>query len=306
MPCLASIVIPVYNAEKYLAECLDSIIGQTLADIEIICVNDGSSDSSLDILRQYAEKDERILVLDRQNKGVSAARNAALPLAGGRYAWFIDADDMIERDACRLLFEKAEESGADMVLLFYRGEDNEKRPAWRKISASDKISLDDKRVLFNYPAAWNAFRRADFLRKYQILFPEGISSAEDHFLHWQSVVLAKKIAVVPERLYYYRRHTQSVSVSGCEKWMDIIPAYDAIRRFLLESGHYAEYRDEFLSRKLRLWRNTWKALPDGLRPEFAAKIRSALTDDDRAFIVRPGSPGIKYSTKWFYRATLRL
>ena len=96
-----------------------------------------------------------------------------------------------------------------------------------------------------------------------------------------------------------------MSVSGCEKWMDIVPVYDAIWRFLVESGYYAEYRDEFLSRKLRLWRNTWKALPDGMRPEFAAKIRSALSDDDRAFIARPGGPGMKHSTKWFYRTTVR-
>lgn len=306
MTTLISIVIPVYNAEKYLVECLDSICRQTLTDIEILCVNDGSADASPEILRQYAEKDKRFRVLDQPNKGVSAARNAAMPLAGGRYVWFIDADDMIEHDSCRLLFEKAEESGAEMVLLFYRGEGKDKRPAWRKISADDKTSFAGKRILFNYPAAWNALRSVDFLRKNKISFPEGIASAEDHFMHWQSVVLAEKIAVIPERLYYYRRHTQSASISGFEKWMDIVPAYDAIRRFLIESGYYAEYRNEFLSRKLRLWRNTWKALPGGLRPEFAAKIRTALADDDRAFIARSGCSGMKYSTKWFYRTTIRV
>jgi len=305
MSRLISIVIPVYNNEKHLEECLDSVCGQTFSDMEILCVNDGSTDASPDILWQYAEKDKRIFVINQHNNGVSAARNAALSLAGGRYVWFIDADDAVEPDACRLLLEKAEETGADMVLLFYRRECDEKRPAWRKISADDKTSFAGKRILFNYPAAWNALRRVDFLRKHQIMFPEGIASAEDHFFHWQSVVLAEKIAVVPERLYYYRRHTQSVSVSGCGKWMDIVPVYNAIRQFLIESGHYAEYRDEFLSRKLRLLRNTWKALPDDLRPEFAAKIRSALTDDDRSFIARPGKPGMKYSTKWFFRATLR-
>ena len=302
---LVSIVIPVYNAEKYLGECLDSILRQTLTDIEILCVDDGSTDGSPDVLRQYAEKDQRIFVFGQSNKGVSAARNAALSHVSGRYVWFIDADDIIDTDACRLLFEKAEESGADMTLCFYRRDEDEKRPAWRKINADDKTSYADKRILFNYPAAWNALRRTDFLRKHQILFPEGIASAEDHFFHWQSVVLAKIIAVVPGQLYFYRHHAQSVSVSGYRKWMDIVPAYDFIRRFLIESGYYTEYRNEFLSRKLRLWRNIWKALPDSLKPEFAAKIRSALTDDDLAFIARPGGSGMKYSTKWFYRVTLR-
>ena len=153
MTPLISIVIPVYNAEKYLAECLDSVCRQTLTDIEILCVNDGSADSSPVILRQYAEKDKRIRIMDQPNKGVSAARNAALPLAVGRYVWFIDADDMIESDSCRLLFEKAEESGADIVLLFYRGDSEDKRPAWRKISSEDKTSFTGKRILFNYPAA---------------------------------------------------------------------------------------------------------------------------------------------------------
>ena len=87
--------------------------------------------------------------------------------------------------------------------------------------------------------------------------------------------------------------------------MDVVPVYEGILRFLMESGHFAEYRDEYFSRKLRLWRNIWKALPDGLKSEFAAKIRSVLTDDDRAFIAHPRGDGMRYSTKWFYRVTLR-
>ena len=93
-----SVIVPVYNVEKYLARCLDSIINQTLADIEIICINDGSTDNSLEILNDYAKKDSRIKIIDQTNAGLSCARNAGMQIAQGEYIGFVDSDDWIDLD----------------------------------------------------------------------------------------------------------------------------------------------------------------------------------------------------------------
>ena len=104
MNCRVSVIVPVYNVEKYLKQCLDSLINQTLEDIEIICVNDGSTDSSLNILEEYQNKDNRIKIISQENKGVSAARNLGLKNAKGEYLLFIYADDWVELNALEELF----------------------------------------------------------------------------------------------------------------------------------------------------------------------------------------------------------
>ena len=112
-----SVIIPVYNAEKYLRECLDSVIGQTLQDIEIICVDDGSTDNSLLILQEYAANDKRLKIVEQANQGAAAARNAGIAVAQGEYLAFLDADDLYYLEALQTAYVCAEKSNAD-VLLF--------------------------------------------------------------------------------------------------------------------------------------------------------------------------------------------
>ena len=112
-----SVIIPVYNIEKHLEKCLDSVIGQTLKDIEIIVVNDGSTDNSLDIITQYARKDSRIVIVDKPNEGLAYARKSGIEAAHGKYVQHLDGDDFLEPDACELLFKRAEETDADIVIM---------------------------------------------------------------------------------------------------------------------------------------------------------------------------------------------
>ena len=105
-----SVIIPVYNIEKHLEKCLDSVIGQTLKDIEIIVVNDGSTDNSLDIITQYARKDSRIIIVDKPNEGLAYARKSGIEAAHGKYVQHLDGDDFLEPNACELLFKRAEET----------------------------------------------------------------------------------------------------------------------------------------------------------------------------------------------------
>ena len=114
---LISVIVPAYNVEDYLGECLDSIINQTFTDIEIICVNDGSVDSTLDIFNDYASRDERINVISQENKGLSGARNTGLKHAKGKYIYFMDSDDYLEVNALERMYSAAEEKSADIVFF---------------------------------------------------------------------------------------------------------------------------------------------------------------------------------------------
>ena len=113
-----TIIIPIYNVEKYIEECLDSVIHQTMKEIQIVCVNDGSLDISREILQKYADKDARIEIIDKTNGGLSSARNIAYPCIKGKYTLFIDSDDWIELDLCEKAYAKAEDSGASITIFF--------------------------------------------------------------------------------------------------------------------------------------------------------------------------------------------
>ena len=114
-----SLLIPIYNVQRYLRECLDSAVAQTLKDIEIICINDGSTDNSPAIIREFMERDGRVKMIDKANSGVAATRNMGLREARGKYLQFVDADDTIQPYATELLVQRAEESGADLVIAHY-------------------------------------------------------------------------------------------------------------------------------------------------------------------------------------------
>ena len=117
-----SIIVPVYNVETYLADCLDSLVNQTMSDIEIICVNDGSNDGSLDVLKRYASHDERIILINQPNSGVSVARNKALKHVKGEYYMFVDSDDWLDLDACRVAYDNAIQNDADCLMFSYTKE----------------------------------------------------------------------------------------------------------------------------------------------------------------------------------------
>ena len=114
-----SVIIPVYNVEKYLRECLESVINQTLKDIEIICINDGSTDKSYEILKEYAKLDHRIRILNQSNMGQSAARNRGLEIAKGKYVYFMDSDDWLEKDALKCLTDISESK--NLQILYFDG-----------------------------------------------------------------------------------------------------------------------------------------------------------------------------------------
>jgi len=198
-----SIVVPVYNAEAHLAKCLDSIISQSLHDIEIICVNDGSRDSSLKILMQYAEMDSRIRVISGENSGLSAARNKGIAAAEGEYVLFVDADDYLSPACCMRAYGCAKENGADIVMFGYEriGKENY---VFMPYSAPDgEVTRDEALFLLGGDKGfytWNKLYRRSLFQS--VKFPEG-RIFEDIATTYLLIHNARKIYNINDFLYYY-------------------------------------------------------------------------------------------------------
>ena len=173
-----SIVVPVYNVEKFLPECLDSIINQTLKDIEVICVNDGSTDSSLDILNSYAQKDSRIIVINKSNSGYGNTMNMGINAAAGEYIGIIESDDFADKHMFEDLYKLAKDNDADIAKsnwYLYWGKHKFSRKNNNISSAKTfKIinSKQDKDLLRLNPSVWSAIYKREFLNKFNIRFLE--------------------------------------------------------------------------------------------------------------------------------------
>lgn len=199
-----SVIVPVYNGEKYLEKCLDSLIGQTLRDIEIIAVDNGSVDGSANILATYAEKDERVKVLTlNPNQGPAGARNAALDIAAGEYIAFCDCDDTVPEEAYRLFYKSAIEANADIVVADYI-EDIDGRIVEHRVCNPQKSAY----VICEMGALWNKIYRREFLNSKGLRIPDYIGDEDLLFL-------AKVLACEPSytmsfhRAYRYNRHAEN-------------------------------------------------------------------------------------------------
>lgn len=208
-----TLIIPVYNAEKYLPECLDSLLAQDLPaeDFEIICVNDGSKDGSLSVLQTYADKYPNIRIIDKENGGVTTARNAGLEAAQGAFIWFIDADDLIKENILAQLKAMVPETGCDRVVFgayeFMDALTEEELEKSRKKELTSNTSWYDAVV-------WRSLLRTEFLRQHNLYFryPE-LTHGEDGMFMYE-VTLADPITVATEEvLYFYRIHSGSADAS---------------------------------------------------------------------------------------------
>ena len=197
-----SIIIPVYNTEKYLRKCLDSVCNQTLQDIEIICVNDCSPDDSLEILKEYASNDNRIKIINfTENKGVAVARNTAIEQAKGEYIGFVDSDDYVDLDFYEKLYNTAKSENAEIAkgIIF---EDRDSRlsiPIWQV--SDDNFLINPARFIYGFSSA---IYLTEFIHRNNIKFPKNISSMEDPYFVILAVAKSSKLAICNNAKYYYR------------------------------------------------------------------------------------------------------
>lgn len=207
-----SIIIPVYNVEKYLRECLNSIVNQTFKNIEVICINDGSTDRSLEILREYEQKDDRFVVISQENKGVSAARNTGIDRAKGEYIMFVDSDDWIANNACERVYNTAKAKNCDILLFSHYKFTNYSYTSDGRLldlyiaSQGQCITFEQfsEFIILSPCESWGKLYRTDFIKQNKLQFPMQIQFGEDRVFYLEACIKAKSICVLFEHLYYYR------------------------------------------------------------------------------------------------------
>ena len=261
-----SVILPVYNVEKYLAECLNSLVNQTLREIEIICVNDGATDGSSGILKDYAAKDKRIKILEQENAGAGAARNNGMRIATGEYLSFLDSDDFFESSMLRDAYIKCKNTDADFAVFRSDSYDDEAKvfspalwtvkesllPGKRVFSHSD-IERDVFRTFNGW--AWDKLYKKEFVIKNGLLFQEQRTSNDLYFVY-TALVRAKRIAVVNKVLAHHRRSvSDSLSSTREKSWSCFFTALAALKGRLIADGVYPSLRQSFVNYALHfsLW-----------------------------------------------------
>ena len=290
-----SIIIPVYNVENYLAECVDSILGQTFQDIEILLVDDGSSDASGQMADDYAARDKRVKVIHKENGGQSSARNAGMQIARGKYIYFCDADDYISRDAIEILYQIATKNDLDMVLF---NADSFLDPG----SARDTLSIQkaasynhyyDRKGIYEEPLPGGIFaamhknreHRASvclqftnlaYLREKQLQFYEGIIY-EDNLYTLKALLLADRAMFIPQTLFHRRVRAGSTMTSpeGIKNFYGYFVVYCEALYFLschtFEKQIVKEVEKEITSYKGGASR-IWQKLSENERVKFLAQL----------------------------------
>jgi len=217
-----SIIVPVYNVEKYLPQCLDSIINQTFTDFECICVNDGSPDNSLAILNEYAHKDKRIKVISQENRGLSFARNLGLKVVTGKYISFIDSDDFISKDFLEKLLTVAEKENSDIVYCKHKTylsidnkyKDTLKRNVINKLFFKYSKEKQLKHILSiveNARSVCMKLYKADVIKDNALSFFEKIDAEEDFSFNILANLYSKQINLLDEEIYFYRKQVKSLT-----------------------------------------------------------------------------------------------
>ncbi len=237
-----SIIVPVYNVYPYLRKCLDSLVNQTLKEIEIIIVNDGSLDNSQEIIDEYKKKYKNIKAYKKENGGLSSARNTGLKKARGEYIAFVDSDDYVELDMYEKMYKKALEKNFSVVVsdLTYIYPD-------KKVLASSNILKDIekeeelKKAMINiYPAAWNKIFNHQLLKESKILFKEGVWFEDVEFLY-RLFPYIKSIGVVKEPLYNYLQREGAITRTFDERLFNYITNFNGVLDFYKKNNLYDKY-----------------------------------------------------------------
>lgn len=290
-----SIIVPVYNTEKYLPQCLDSLLSQTLSEIEIICIDDGSTDGSKAILEEYKQKDARIIIVSQQNAGQSVARNKGFKIAKGKYVHFVDSDDWLTDDCCQVLYERAETDGLDMVSMAatsYKEESGEyvNEPFYNFYwldNKKDFVILSREDYLKHWwkisPTASLTVYRTAFLKQHNLLFMEGLKF-EDCLFFKQALFATGKFGVCRRPLYFHRVHAESTVNNGGRHYLDW---------FVINAKIYELIKNNEISQKqIDLWLfstvsysfKLWNGIKKEFRREFYEKAHAFYT----IYIPSPG------------------
>ena len=254
-----SVIIPIYNCEKYIKECLSSLIKQTFKNFEIICINDGSNDDTLKILKKFEAKDERIIIFNQNNSGPGIARNIGMKKSKGEYLIFLDSDDIFKKTMLEELYIKIKENDSDVVIC--NSQNFEKKKWWKKFYEKNYLindniikqktfsSLDIEKDFFNlfiwWP--WDKLFKRKYIENLGIEY-QNLKSSEDLFFVAASVIAAKKISYLDKILINHRIGIKnSVSNSRQKSWDNFYYALKKLKKFIKEKGLYKRFKQDFIN-----------------------------------------------------------
>ena len=283
-----SVILPVYNVGKYLRQSLDSLINQTLKEIEIICVNDGSVDDSYDILEEYKAKDNRIKVIHKENKGTGAARNDGLRLATGECIGFVDPDDWVKPNMFERLYNLIKEKDLDIAMCMPDGYDEKNAvnaPFPYFVDANFENIIDDRifnwRDLspFSYPmCVWNKLYTKELFDKHNIEFAEGLDF-EDHKVIFGTLLTAEKIFFIREKLYVYRFNREgSVLTDNNRRLIDHIEIFNIVENLMKETNTFNLLREDFLTYKIHNILYYYSMIKDEFKSEYYENMIKSIKD----------------------------
>lgn len=241
-----SIIVPIYNAEKYLNKCIDSIINQSKKELEIILINDGSTDNSETIIKKY--NDKRIKYFKNKNQGIGKTRNFGIEKATGKYIMFLDSDDFLELNACEKMFEKAKKDKLDIVICdYYRYFDNGKKEEVKLPNFKNSSLKDNPNIICEHLSPWAKIYKTDLLKNNNIKFVENLKYEDAPFVI-EALDCAKKIGKVNLPLNYYVIHEKSETTVRDERVFDIIKIIDIIRKYTKSKNYLKEKIDKLTVR----------------------------------------------------------
>ncbi len=277
-----SILVPIYNVEKYLEQCLDSLVNQSLKDIEIICLNDGSTDSSPDIIEKYAKKDKRIVVVTKKNSGYGDSMNKGLQKATGEYIGIVESDDFIELNAFERLYNLAKKFDADIARSnYYHFKDN-KNKKYSYIDPRDINRIVDPAsrtwIFYQAPAIWSAIYKNDFIKKNKIDFlPTPGASYQDTSFNFKVWATTHNAVFTDEAFLHYRLDNESSSVNNPGKIFNVCKEYTEIENYLRKNNLYEKYAEIMQMAKFGAYYwNIYRLAPE-LRRDFVSKTKEEFS-----------------------------
>ena len=254
-----SVVMPIYNAGDYLTRAIGDVLSQTLSELELICVNDGSTDNSLSIVKSFMKKDQRIKLINEKNAGTSVARNVGLEAASGQYIIFLDADDFYEKNLLKLLYEAAEKDNLDVaVAKFDIYNDNQNKFSLPMEEPHSGIFVDNSVSSKNeYPDfilssttgyVWNKLFRTTFVKNMEISFDPELYVFEDVLFVCSALALAERVAKIDDILIHHRVYSEQSRARLFRKYYSQVPVvYKKLKDFLMQRGLYIPLKRGYLN-----------------------------------------------------------
>ena len=280
-----TVLVPVYNTSKYLTQCMQSLCNQILDDMEILCLNDGSTDNSLDILENFAKKDSRIRIINKKNTGYGDTMNKGILHAKGEYIGIVESDDFVDPDMFIELYSLAKKHDADVVrcnYFEYRDGNDIIHPAVLPEETGFLVDLvEDVRILYQAPAIWAGLYRRDFLIKEKLFFlPTPGASYQDASFNFKTLIAAKNLVFTDKPYLHYRRDNETSSVKSDQKVYCINDEYAEIEKYLKKKDKWKTFGYTFEAVKFAGYHWNLLRLPKDKLEPFLLRMRAEFHDAD--------------------------